>query len=402
MSIPTPPHASAPPEVDVGRIEDGRIAFPEWGDPSDKPTGEPKNPRPPGERVGFAVLALGRLSLEEVLPAFGQCKRARLVALISGTPDKLAAVGAQYGVSPEHLHGYDDVERLREDTLVEAVYVVSPNAYHEAHVSFAARARKHVLCEKPMTTDAASAERMIAACVEAGRTLMIAYRSQYEPHMREAIRIARSGEIGRVKLIDALNIENLGDPAQWRLRRGLAGGGSLPDVGLYCLNIARAITGEEPVEVFGAISTPEHDPRFATVEDQVSFFLRFPSGAIANCATGYDGHKQARLAINAQAGWCEMEHAFEYRGQRLRMARRQGDQERICEILLKPQNQFALEIDHMADCVRSGRRPRTPGEEGLQDQRLMEAIYTSAREGRPVRFSAIKGLDVTRGPALDD
>ncbi len=389
-------------EIDIGKVEAGRIAFPEWGAPSDKPTGAPRNPSPPGERVGFAVLALGRLSLEEILPAFGQTRQARLTALISGTPDKLEAVGDQYGIGPERRFGYAEVDRLRADASVEVIYVVSPNACHEAHVRFAADAGKHVLCEKPMTTDPRSAKRMISSCRQAGRLLMIAYRSQYEPHMREAIRIARSGAIGRVKLIDALNIENLGDPGQWRLRGELAGGGALPDVGLYCLNIARAITGEEPVEVYGAISTPEGDPRFASVEDQVSFFLRFPSGALANCATGYDGHKQARLMINGQTGWIDMDHAFEYRGQRLRLARRQGEQEQVCELFPKPDNQFALEIDHMAGCVRSSRVPRTPGEEGLQDQRLMEAIYTSAREGRPLRLPAFKGLDVTRGPALDE
>ncbi len=66
----------------------------------------------------------------------------------------------------------------------------------------------------------------------------------------------------------------------------------------------------------------------------------------------------------------------------------------------EPNNQFALEIDHMAECVRSGRVPRTPGEEGLQDQRLMEVIYASAREGRPVRLAAVGEVDGTRGPAL--
>ena len=155
------------------------------------------------------------------------------------------------------------------------------------------------------------------------------------------------------------------------------------------------------MEVSATITNPADDPRFAEVEDQVSFTLRFPSGAIANCATGYDGHKLARLTINGQTGWIEMQSAFEYRGQRLRIARRAGKVEEIAERFSKPKNQFALEIDHMAQCVRTGRRPRTPGEEGLQDQVLMEAIYRAAREGAPVRLAPVDGLDTTRGPELD-
>jgi predicted dehydrogenase len=374
----------SPPEIDIGRVEEGKISFPEWGSPTDKPTGAPKNPDPPESRVGFAVLGLGRLSLEEILPAFAQAKHARLAALISGTPDKLRRVGEQYGVPPDRCYSYHEVDRLKADRGVQVVYVVTPNALHEAHVGLAAAAGKHVLCEKPMTVSADAAQRMIAECERAGRLLMIAYRSQFQPHMREAIRIARSGQLGRIKLVNALNIENLGDASQWRLRRELAGGGSLPDIGLYCLNSVRAIVGEEPEEVYAAISSPADDPRFATVEDQVSFILRFPSGVLATCATGYDGHKQAALAVNCQTGWIAMESAFEYRGQRLRVARRRGDQEEISELFPKEENQFALEIDHMAQCVRENRQPMTPGLEGLKDQRLMQAIYRSAAERRPI------------------
>ena len=392
--------ADGRPRVDVGHVQDGLVQFPAWGAPSDKPTGKPANPLPVSQRVGFAIVGLGRLSLEEILPAFAQTRAAKLSALVSGSPDKLDAVGEQYGIGPTSRYTYADIERLRDDPDVKAVYVVTPNALHEEHVIRAARAGKHVLCEKPMSVDSLSAERMIKACEDASRLLMIAYRSQYEPHMREAIRAARAGEIGRVKLIDALNIENLGDPGQWRLKKALAGGGALPDVGLYCLNIARAITGEEPVEVSATITNPADDARFLEVEDQVSFTLRFPSGAVAQCATGYDGHKLAHLAINGQTGWIEMQSAFEYRGQRLRVARRVGDVEEVAERFPKPQNQFALEIDHMAECVRSGQRPRTPGEEGLQDQRLMEAIYQAAAQARPVRLAPLKGLDATRGLQL--
>ena len=273
-----PPTVGGEKTVDIGEVVDGAVRFPPWGAPTDKPTGEPSNPSPIRARVGFAVVGLGRLSLEQVLPAFQVCKHAKLSALVSGTPAKLEAVAGQYDVPAERCFSYEDFDRVAEDPDIQAVYVVLPNALHEAFVARAARAGKHVLCEKPMTTDSASAERMIRACEDAGRLLMVAYRSQYEPHLRDAIRLARGGELGRIKLIDALNIQNQGDPEQWRHSAALAGGGSLPDVGLYCLNIVRAITGEEPIEVQATIVTAADDPRFREIEDQVNFSLRFPSG----------------------------------------------------------------------------------------------------------------------------
>ena len=373
--------------INVGQVEGGSVTFPAWAADTEKPKGQPRNPDPVHDRIGFAVLSLGRLSLEEILPALAQCKHARLTALVSGTPEKLAAVGAQYGVSAEHFYSYDDFDRIADDPDVQIVYVVAPNALHEGFVRRAAAAGKHVLCEKPMAVDVASAQAMIEACEAAGRLLMIAYRSRFQPHMREAIRIAQSGELGQIKLINALNLQNQGDPAQWRHDHTLAGGGSLPDVGLYCLTIARAITGEEPVGVSALITSPADDRRFDSVEDQVSFTLRFPSGPVATCVTGYDAHKLSRLIISLQHGWIELENAFDYVGQRMRVARRVGDREQISEIVIKEENQFMLEMDEFAVCIRDGSGPSASGREGLQDHRVMEAIYKAAREQKTVSLT---------------
>ena len=166
-----------------------------------------------------------------------------------------------------------------------------PNALHHRDVLAAAAAGKHVLCEKPMATSAREARDMVAACARAGVKLMVAYRMQYQPHAREAIRLARSGALGTVTLMDMVNNQNQGDPGQWRQKKALAGGGSLPDVGLYCLNTSRAILGEEPVAVTASIWTPAGDPRFAEVEDNVAFTLHFPSGAMSNCLTSYSTHE---------------------------------------------------------------------------------------------------------------
>jgi len=263
--------AAAVPEIDTGKVQGGRVEFPAWTAPTERPSGGPPNPLPVNERVGFAVVGLGRLALEEVLPAFGEAKKFRLVALVSGTPDKAARVAAEYGVRP--------------------------------------------------------------------------------------------------------------------------------DVGLYCLNAARFLTGEEPIEVIARTTSPPGDPRYAEVEETVNFMLRFPSGVVANCATSYGMHESRLLRVHTPAGAISLDGAFAYDDKQLRVAHRDGRAESVDERRLPKQNQFALEMDHMADCVTANRQPHTPGEEGVQDHRVMEAIYQSAASGQPVAMPRVDGLDRTRGPA---
>ncbi|MHB8283472.1 MAG: Gfo/Idh/MocA family protein [Caulobacteraceae bacterium] len=387
-----------PPQVDVGTVAGSEVSFPSIQADTERPTGPPPNPEPPARRVGFAIMGLGRLALENILPAFAQCKHARPTALISGDPDKMRAIAAQYGIAADSCYSYGDFARIRDNPAVDVVYVVLPNALHRDAVVQAAGAGKHVLCEKPMATSPQEAREMIEACRRAGRKLMIAYRCQYEVNNKELARRARAGEFGQIQLIDAVNTQNQGDPDQWRQVRRLSGGGSLPDVGLYCLNTARALLGEEPIEVSAAIHSPPDDPRFREVESTVSFTLHFPSGAIANCASSYSAHEYRSFRVLGAAATADLENAFAYEGQKLRVMRRDGQAEADIALSLAHKNQFSLEIDHMAQCIRTDALPRTPGEEGLQDQILMAAIYEAARTGRPVRLAAPDHRDAFRGP----
>ena len=391
--------AIPPSPTDTGRIEGGRVVFPNWRGPADEPSLPPPAQRPPGERVGFAIVGLGRLSLEEILPAFGACRLARPVAVVSGTPEKAKVVAAQYGIPARSIYDYASFDRIADDPAIQAVYVVLPNAMHHEFTIRAAKAGKHVLCEKPMAISSVEAREMNAACAAARVKLMVAYRIQYEPFNREAARLIRSGELGAPKLIDAINTQQQGDPDQWRMKRAMAGGGALPDIGLYCLNTARAYLGEEPTEVFARIRSTPDDPRFREVEENVSFMLSFPSGVIANCFTGYDAHDGKPIRVHLQKAWIDIENAFSYRGQTMRIGRRTGDRTEVAEVEIGAKNQFALEMDHFAECILSDRRPHTPGEEGIQDHLVMEAIYESARSGQSVSLPRQDEIDATRGPA---
>ncbi len=284
---------------------------------------------------------------------------------------------------------------------MDIVYVVLPNNMHAEFTSRAAQAGKHVLCEKPMATSVADAERMIAACRDAKRLLMIAYRMQYDPYHRELIRMARSGDYGPVRLIEAVNGQNEASIPQWRHFRDQAGGGSLPDVGLYCLNAARYVTGEEPVEITARITQPKDDPRFREIEDICAFTLRFPSGVLASCTSGYSFHENRQLRVMMDGAWVDLDPAFAYENLAMRVGRNVGKANAVEERRYSDHSQFAREMDHFAECVRTGRQPHTPGEEGLQDIRLIEAIYRAA-QGGPVTLPPVEGKDTTRGPAPSD
>jgi predicted dehydrogenase len=360
-------------------------------------------PLPPQRRVGFAVIGLGRLSLEAILPALASCKLVRLAAVMTGDKEKGARVARQYGAPADAVYGYDEWDALGRNKDIDVVYVVTPNGMHLDQVQQAARVGKHVLCEKPMANTSVEAEQMIDACKRAGVTLMIAYRCQYEPFNQEVTRLTRCGEFGALKMIEAHNGQVQDTADQWRHRKALAGGGALPDIGLYCLNFARFVTGEEPHEVMAwAWSTPG-DPRFQEIEENIVWQMRFPSGVVARLSSAYDAHEARPARLYFQKAVVKLEPAFAYQGHRLNILHRSPDRADVEineERLIGPKNQFGAEMDHMADCILTGRRPRTPGEEGLQDQRLMEAIYRSAAENRPVLLPALQGLDLFRGPPL--
>jgi predicted dehydrogenase len=358
-------------------------------------------PLPPEKRIGFAVVGLGRLGLDEIIPAFAACKYAKLTALMTGDLAKGQRVAAQYGLTADAVYGYDGWKKLGAQRDVQAVYIVTPNGLHLDQVTQAARIGKPVLCEKPMAASSHEAEQMIAACKQANVPLMIAYRCQYEPHHLELIRMVRENRFGPLKLIEAHNGQVQDAGYQWRHDMKLAGGGALPDIGIYCLSLARYVTGEEPSEIFAWAWSQANDTRFQEIEENVAWQMRFPSGVVARLACSYGAHEARPARLYFEKAVVQLEPAFAYKGLRLKVIRRSPDRpdaEVIEEHILGDPNQLATEIDHMAECLLTVRGPRTPGEEGLQDHRLMDAIYQSVAANRPISVPHVSGRDSFRGP----
>ena len=376
--------------------QDNRVDLPQLHAATEAPEKIPGPFEGRPERVGFAIVGLGRLALGQILPSFGRSKYAKPVALVSGDRTKALKVARQYDIKDTSVYNYKNYEGLAQNSEVQVIYIVLPNSMHAEFVVRGAKTGKHILCEKPMATSVQDCERMIAACEAAHVKLMIAYRQQYEPMNRAIVEMVRSGKLGSLKSFIASNSQNQGDPGQWRQQIALSGGGCLPDVGIYCLNAARFLTGLEPLEVSAMLHQPKDDPRFAEVEETCSFEARFPGGLIASCSSGYGAHRSQFLRLEGDKGWAELNPAFGYTGLKLRTSKTEEGHDVVSEPSIEAVDQFAQEIDHMARCVQQNVRPHTPGEEGLQDQRIVAAIYESAKSGRTVKLQAPDGP--TRGP----
>jgi len=336
------------------------------------------------KKLGWALVGLGKFATEQLIPAFPVCKKSKLVALVSGSPEKAQRLAAENGVNPKNIYNYQNYDRIKDNPEVDVIYIVLPNSLHAEYTIRGAQAGKHIMSEKPMATSIEDCQKMIEACKKANKKLMIAYRAQYEPFNLKSIEMIKEGKIGKLRFItsDHGRLLKPEEPAdKWRADKKLAGGGSLMDIGIYSLQAARYLTGEEPVEVSAMIHSAPGDPRFKEVEETVSFQLRFPSGVLANCSSSYGFEGVKRFQAFGSKGSLILDPATDYYEHNLELKLEDGTK----TVKIKEGNQFAAEIDHLSECILENKNPKTPGEEGLRDVKYMQAIYESAKKGKPVK-----------------
>jgi predicted dehydrogenase len=334
------------------------------------------------KKLGVALVGLGSLSQNQIAPAlFEKTKLCKLTGLVSGHPDKAREWAKKYNVPEKNIYTYENFDDIKNNPEIDVVYVVLPNSMHAEYTIRAAKAGKHVFCEKPMAISVKECDAMIAACKTAGRKLAIAYRLHYEPNNLELVRLAREKTLGSVKVIEATAGFPIGDPKQWRLDKALAGGGSLMDIGIYALQAARYISGEEPVAVSAQATTTDPVKFKPGVDESVLFTLKFPSGIIASCASSYATGLN-RFRAGAERGWFEVQPALNYTGIKGRVMA-QGV---LKDFDFAPTDHFAVELDDFADCVINDKQTRIPGEEGRRDNRIIAAIYEAAASGKVVKL----------------
>lgn len=332
----------------------------------------------PGKKLGVALCGLGKLSTDQIAPALLKTQHCRLAGIVTGSSGKVDEWRKKYNLPARSVYTYDTMHRMADNDDIDIVYVVTPNALHLEHTVAAAKAGKHVFCEKPLEISVQRCQQMIDACKAADRMLGTAYRCRFEPHHIECIRLAREQEFGPVRIIEAGFGIDVGTADQWRVKRALSGGGALMDVGIYALQATRYLTGEEPMLV-SATETKTDPVKFAEVDETVTWTAQFPGGAIAYCTASFKVHGIKNFRATADRGWFELDPAFYYGG--IKGVRSDG------KPLSFPQvDMFASELDDFARCVIEKRPTSVPGEEGMQDVKILSAIYESIRTGRGVKI----------------
>src|SRR3954469_25162125 len=344
------------------------------------------------KKIRYAVVGLGHIAQVAVLPAFAHAENSELAALVSDDPEKLEKLGRRYKV--KERFGYDQYDDCLSSGIVDAVYIALPNHLHRSYTERAAQAGVHVLCEKPMAVTEEDCLAMIRAAEESGVKLMVAYRLHFEEANLKAIDLVQTGKLGDARIFDSVFTMQVKE-GDIRLSPRELGGGTLYDIGVYCINAVRNLYGAEPMEVV-AFSSNNGDPRFQQCEEMTSAILRFPGRerlASFTCSFGAAGVSSYRVV--GTEGELLMDPAYEYAGELVQRVTIKG---KTRERKFPKRDQFAPELISFSECILSGASPEPSGWEGLADVRVIRALYRSADTGRPVTLEPFEKED---RPSLD-
>ena len=322
------------------------------------------------QKLGIALVGLGNYSTNQLAPALQKTQHIELRGIVTGTKAKEGIWQKKYGIPDQNVYNYQNFDSIADNPDIDVIYVVLPNSMHAEYTIRAAKAGKHVICEKPMAITVKDCQAMIDTCKANQVKLAIGYRLHFEPHHQELMRYTREKINGKIKYVEAEFGFRIGDPNQWRLKKALAGGGAIMDVGIYCIQGARYGTGEEPI----AITAREFktDPiKFKEVDELVTWQLEFPSGAVANSTTSYASGFN-RLMVSAEKGSIEIEPCYGYGGIKGTInGKAMG---------LPNNNHQAAQMDAFARNILDDTPCIVSGEEGLRDIKVIEAMYKSIRK----------------------
>jgi predicted dehydrogenase len=341
-------------------------------------------PDVPGEKMRWAVVGLGNFAVGEVIPGMLDSQHSRMTAFVSGSPAKQADLGARYGVS--RFYNYANFDDIAKDPEIDCVYIVLPVGLHAEYTIRALNAGKHVLCEKPMASTSAECEAMIAAAKANNRQLGVAYRIHFEPTNVRAKQSIDNGELGDLRFVSCdhgFNADLNWPPHVWRLQKELAGGGSMFDIGIYGLNTSLMMLDKDtPVDVAATYSYPRDDVRFKEVEGGIDFRLRMASGITVSGSSSYcwSPYISAQRYMGSKATLF-MKPATTYDRNTITIEGNGPNREVGAG---NPLLQFQNQIDAFSLAARANTPHKTPGEMGLRDIRIVEAMYRSADNGGAV------------------
>lgn len=342
-------------------------------------------------KIRYAVVGLGWFAQEAALPAFANTENSELVALVSDDQTKLEELSKKYDI--QHTYSYDEYEDCLTNGEIDAVYIALPNHLHCDYTIRAANQSIHVLCEKPMAVTEQECEQMIKAAKDNGVKLMIAYRLHLEPANLAAVEIVRSQQIGEARIFNSVFSQQVVDEGNIRLRN-VTGGGTIYDIGIYCINAARYLFQDEPTEVF-AVAASKGEQRFSEVEEMASVILRFPNERLATFTCSFGAAKVSTYQLVGTKGDLRVESAYTWHGELKHYLTIDGETQ---ERTFASHDQLAAEFTYFSDCILQNKDPEPSGTEGLNDVRIIQALYQSIETGQPVQ---VQTLERSQRPTSD-
>ena len=324
---------------------------------------------PSKSQLGIALLGLGSYASERLAPGLQRTRHCKLTGIITGTPSKIQTWRDKYGIKERNVYSYETLASISSNPEIDVIYVVTPTSLHPRYVIAAAEAGKHVWCEKPMAMTVGECQSMIDACRQNGVSLSIGYRLQHEPNTQTVIQYATTKPYGAIQRAEGLAGYFGGGGTDWRFVKAM-GGGALYDMGVYSINGLRSAVGQEPVRVIRAEQRTARPDLFTEVDETTEFELEFPGGIVGYGRTSV-GENINRLSVQCETGSYALEPMQAYDG--VKGSTSEG-------VLLNQtvDHQQAKQMDDDALAILEGRAVLVPGEEGLRDIRVVEAIIASA------------------------
>ena len=332
-----------------------------------------------GPMLRVAIMGLGSYG-NRVAEAMQTCKMAKLTGVISGTPSKIKDWQSKYGIAEKNCYNYENFDAIKNNSEIDAVYIITPNALHKDQAIRVANAGKHVISEKPMALNAIEGQQMIDGCKKANVKLLVGYRMHFEPKTLEIVKMRSAGELGKVLFFQGQCGFTIGDPTQWRLNKKLSGGGAMMDIGIYAVNGSRYMIGEEPIWVT-AQETKNNPEKFKEgIDETIQFQFGFPGGAVASCLSTYSMNSLDRFFVDGTKGFGEMQPSTGYGPIKART--------HLGELNHPHVTHQTVQMDEMAAIILQGKQPIIPvdGEEGLKDLKIMDAIFLAAKTGKKVEL----------------
>ena len=331
----------------------------------------------PTQKLGIALLGLGGYATNQLAPALELTRYCELRGIVTGSPEKVGDYKKKYGINDEHVYSYDTFDEIVDDDQIDIVYVVTPNALHRDFVIRAARAGKHVICEKPMEISSARCKEMIQACEEAGVKLQIGYRCQYNAYHQEFMRLGQEEIYGKVRVMESAFSFYGVHSSNWRFTdASLSGGGPLMDIGIYCIQACRYAFGKDPIAVT-AQKFKTYKDLLPGMEETITWQFEFEDNIVANCTSSYAARNNF-IRVHTEETSYELGPCFGYGTPTLMV---KGEKQDLGE-----ENMQATQMDAFARNILDNSKIIADGMEGYKDMVIIEAIYEAARSGQKIKI----------------